>query len=362
MLKTIFYVKTQSFKTDRRVLKEIDLIRNSGGKVEVIYSSDCDATKDDFSFPTKRLRIIGGAAPANLIIRILGALQFSLMSCFYSLKSNKSIHWVCDPILFPLVLFLSTLHKKIVWDHHELPPKWVFKKNVVKKLLSLAYARSSTVIHANVERKKYLERILKVNAVGSIILKNIPSTSLSSCKLENDQFKSWISGRKFVFLQNTLNYERCGYEILKLILDTEFCIVHAGGNVNFEYIKSEGIDLDEYKDRVLLLGVVSLEEINFLLNACEFTPIFYRNTSPNQEFCEPNRVYQAMLNNTFIISGNNPTLVDILSDYDRCYIVNSDVISLNTSLVDMPLADNNESVYSEFWEGYEPIIKRLISD
>ncbi|MDW1832295.1 hypothetical protein ACF8FL_15120 [Vibrio sp. zbq_19] len=355
----ILFIKTKSFLNDRRTHKEISLLKEIGKNVEVILSCDDDIELRNYDYKIRRINIPGGAANSNFIIRMFGAIYFSILSVILSNKGKGKTYWVADPIMFILVIMLSFFKGRIVWDHHELPPSWIFNNKLLKLLFRTAYKRCFLIVHTNRERQKKLEEWLGNSFIArSVVMKNLPDRSGVNSVEEVEGVEEWIRGREFIYLQNSFVSARCGANIYKAALENDLLIVHAGNSLDYDYLFKEGIDEDEFKKNVFLCGNLELKQINYLLQRCKMTVVFYKETSLNQVYCEPNRVYQAMANNSYILSGCNPTLVDILSIYPNCHILDSDGSILNDVSTAMKCKFNKKKYnYEEFWCKYKATLK-----
>lgn len=320
-------LKTQNLKNDQRVLKEINSLTTNGANVEILVARDCDLTEQELGYKLHENKIWGGAAPKNIIIRIIGVIQFYILSILFIKKNMKSYQgfWVCDPIMFGLVYLLKLIKKDkiIIWDHHELPPTWFMKSKFLMSLFQKSYEKTDIIIHCNASRKFYLEEKLGYKHPKYYILNNYP-------KIENNYLNSnlekssteWINQNpNFVYLQNCLQDDRNGAVIIKALLKKGFNIFHAG-KINLDYLYKNEIQPDNKK--LHLAGYLSFSQINTVLTQCKFTVICYKKDSLNQIYCDANRLYQAMSIGVGIIIGDNPTMVEATENYENKIIINGD--------------------------------------
>lgn len=355
----IYIVKTQSLKSDHRVRKELNLLKNNFEKIRVIYSSNDDY---DLEFEQKKIRLPGGAAHRNLAIRLMGAIYFSLYSFFLLVfsKNNKSI-WVCDPILFPLVYMLAFRGFYVVWDHHELPPGWVLNSKIFRFVFKLSYRSCRVNFHANEARKNYLENILNIESNNSYVLRNYPSYNDFSSEYSDIVIPKT---KPIAYLQNSLIKERCGGELCRALIDLGYYIIHAGSSFDQKYMLSY-VSEREMQENIQLCGNLPLSTINTILSQSDITLIFYRDNSINQKFCEPNRVYQAMLLNVKIVAGNNPTLVEAMDGYANHVIANTDghnIIEIKNSITKAKSIKLEIQEYSKYWEDYASLFNDIFCD
>ena len=52
--------------------------------------------------------------------------------------------------------------------------------------------------------------------------------------------------------------------------------------------------------------------------------VFYKNTSPNNYYCEANRLYQSIVNGIPVVVGNNPTMKYLVEKYNIGISIDSD--------------------------------------
>lgn len=355
MNELFFFVKTRSIDTDRRVQKELKCLSKNFDKINLIYAANDNISDDKFF--TRKVNILGGGAPKNALIRFFGALQFCIFSFFYLLfkRKRKNMIWVCDPVLFPLVLLLSKLKYQVVWDHHELPPAWVLKSKVVTFLFKIAYSSSFASIHCNQSRKLYLESMLNFSHQTSFNMPNYPD-EFEMHRKKHVEFPSCFIDKKLVYLQNSMIPQRCGTQVLDALKKCGYKAIHAGSSYNIQ---------DKHNELIHDLGVLSLEEISYCLDSSIFTIVTYKDESLNQKYCEPNRIYHAMARGIFIIAGNNPTIVEILSEYPNKVILKddgSDVSSIINAIKKIELMEHKKFIYQNYWTPhFEKVMNNVLS-
>lgn len=322
----LMILKTQNLRNDQRVLKEIKTLTECGASVEVFVAKNCNMTAMELDKPMKEVSIVGGAAPNNVFVRILGVFEFYIKTFFYIKLKDKKInkYWVCDPIMFGLVLLIKAIDSKskIIWDHHELPPTWFLNNNFLLIFFKLAYKKADVIIHCNQSRKDYLESFLNFKHNNSYIISNYPDVlgSVEEEQLQEDS-ESWINNKKFIYLQNSLQEDRNGAIIIKALIDQGYYIYHAG-KINKDYLETNGVDPNH--KQLKLGGYLSFKQINRVLKKCEFTVICYKKNSLNQIYCDANRLYQAMSLGVPLVIGDNPTMVEATKNYKNKYVLKGD--------------------------------------
>lgn len=337
----LMVLKTQNLRNDQRVLKEMKSLAKNGANVELFVSKNCDLRQDEINFPMNNVRIFGGAAPDSLLLRLLGVFQFYIKALIHVVLNNKKYEkiWICDPIMFGLVILLKLIKPKlkIIWDHHELPPTWFLNNKLLMFFFKFSYIKADIVIHTNTARKDYLENNLKYIAKKSYIISNYPEFSICDEELLTTDAEDWINNNKFIYLQNSLQDNRYGADVIRVALESGFKIFHAG-KINEDYIVENNLD----RSSIFMAGYLNSKQINRVLNKSEFTVILYKQDSLNQKYCDANRLYQAMSIGVPIILGDNPTMVEATINYKNKFIINEVVKeSLVTAISNLAFNDSN---------------------
>lgn len=363
------YVKTRYFYGDRRVEREIESLHAEEFDVDLYVATDDDVQETPkFACSFSALWVPGGAAPANMALRMLGALVFSLQAVFLAVfKQPKTRYqWVSDPILFPLVILLKLLtNKKVVWDHHELPPDWISEVVLLRRLFAFAYRKADIVVHTNAERRAYLEEKLNCQAKQSWLLPNYPrEQDMVSGKCPEQA----LGHTDFIYLQNTIGENRCDVEVFGAIKRSGMQVVYAGHVKQKRYeLLQEKLDIDSF---CTFVGHLSLAEINCLLERCALTLIFYKNRSTNNWLCEPNRLYQAMNKQARIVTGNNPVFLNYMQSYPFGVAAATDgsdeeaiyiAIQKARGLAE-PSEDDSNAGQSFFWEEGDSVFRHIRDD
>lgn len=314
MTNTLMILKTQNLKNDQRVLKELDSLSKAGASPEVFVARNCDTPKEYFKYPINDTSIVGGASTPSKSLQAIGILQFYSNAIKFIVSKNYSLIWICDPIMFLLVSIVKKIkpHTKVVWDHHELPPSWFLESKFLMQLFRRAYKSADIVVHANDSRKRYLEHLLNHQKKFTYIISNYSDSQTMDEEKLDDSGEEWLEkAGNFIYLQNSLQENRYGAEVITAALQAGLKVFHAG--------KIDQAFIDKYslnsKD-LYLSDYLNIKQINRVLKSCAFTVILYKQNSLNQIYCDANRLYQAMSVGAPIIIGNNPTLIESSSNYE----------------------------------------------
>lgn len=364
MSKILMVLKTQSLKNDQRVLKEMKSLSKNGANVHVFAAKDCDCNESDIGYPLNIVNIFGGAAPKNLLKRLVGVVEFYLKCIFFLLfnKNKFDKYWICDPIMFGLVLLIKIFNPKgrVVWDHHELPPDWFVKRKILMKFFKLAYKKADVVIHCNNSRKNYLENRMNFKHPLSYMINNLPEDSNIEEEELSLEAEIWIKENKFVYLQNCLQDDRNGKEVINALVSKGYSVFHAG-KINNEYLKNNNIDLS----KIFLGGYLSYKQINRVLSKSLFTVVLYKMDSMNQIYCDPNRLYQTINLGVPVIIGSNPSMQEICKEYSNKIILQddgSDKILLGKAINDIKIHLNTRSPLPMAWNKFDDIFKAVVAN
>ena len=64
----------------------------------------------------------------------------------------------------------------------------------------------------------------------------------------------------------------------------------------------------DFKERVFFTGQVKQLKTPQYIKQCFTALVFYKNSSPNNWFCEPNRMFQNVINGNPVVVGSNPPM------------------------------------------------------
>jgi len=327
--KVILYVKTKSFARDNRVKKEIDSLLEAKVAVDVVVFSNDETPPEYHGVGVKKFRGMKNSAPKSFFVRAVAALYFSGDSLMHARRLEKkdgrrTLHWVADPVLFPLVLGLRSFCRGgVLWDHHELPPEWIFRSRLIASLFIKAYESAEMVVHANKNRMLYLEERIKRRAKNAKIINNYPREIELLAEKKVDSLADVAAQGGFIFLQNSISDDRCGPSIFSAIRRCGLRAIHAGEASDQQLLELEK-KVGPIRDFCVFAGSLDLLEINWLIKKSLCTIICYKQTSANQKYCEPNRLFHALGLGARVIVGNNPTMVDEVVSYPGAIVLADD--------------------------------------
>lgn len=271
----------------------------------------------------------------------------------------------------PALLFIH--HKTLFWDLRELPmfllgSRW--KRMVLKHLFN----KCTVMIHANQYRIDYLKRrgLIK-DEKKHLVVRNFPEFSTVDPEYDAryHEVKEWIGNRTCVYLQGLSNESRAAYESLSAILRVPGLCAIVLGTVSDSARKRV---TDEYgektiEERICFAGNFKVLKVPQYLALCHLSLVFYKNTTPNNYYCEANRLYQAIDAGLPVVVGSNPSMKGIVEELGVG-------LSVDTDGSDVPLiehgirllldkrdsfVDNIKHLHGEIkWESQEPSLKQAV--
>lgn len=282
--------------------------------------------------------------------------------------TNFDLVWVadCRPI------FLLLLCKKpLIWDLHEIPTLFIGNK-IKRMVFNYAEKRCKAILHANEERIDYLESLgMCKHREKHFALRNFPSTA-EKIEYEDEgynKFVEWLHGRECVYLQGLSWESRADYESVSAVLknpNISGVVVGKFSTTTREKLEKEFGD--ELYDRIYFTGMVKQMLTPQYINNCSMSLIFYKNVSPNNWLCEPNRLFQNIINGNPVIVGNNPTMKNVVEEYGFGIVINSDGSNVEEISTAIQTLRNNYSFYYEniirnkhvlSWESQNELIGRI---
>ncbi|WP_334126838.1 glycosyltransferase [Empedobacter brevis] len=329
MSKYLHIIKSPSYDSDGRLQKWLKEIREKGSFSEVLIVED---TNDEYDLKIEKDTINS----KKIFFRkffpqrkgyIFKIIEYLFLTKNYIKKSKFDIivfHDVQQYLnLFYYILFNKNQKSKVVWDLHELPHEILFKFSITRFFLKYLIQNSDVIVYTNQERRDYIHSKLDDMVEKEyFILNNYPDKEFISAPKtilnqnlfsNNNPYILWLgmaaAGRNFdTFLNSYLEIkDKYNLVILGRVAE-EF-------RKNIEELKKEGKVFNQF--------VKQAEMIKYIDNSFS-SVVLYNSNSPNNKYCEPNRLYQLISRNIPIIVGNNPVMKNIVEKYELGYVLNDD--------------------------------------
>lgn len=276
-----------------------------------------------------------------------------------------------DTYLFPLLGSKG----KYIWDQHEIPAR--FLKPLLNKSFHIIEWKCLYMIHANQFRKDYLwEKGLIKKLSKHKIIRNYPDKIFIEAKSLTDQggfsdFIKWLNGKEYVYLQGLSSDLRYPLNTVEAVLEeTDLKVVIIGGyekEAKKKLKNKYGIQLYE---RVYFRGMVDQLDTPMYIKKAKFSIVLYSLSTPNNRFCEPNRMYQAISLGVPVIVGCNKPMKELVEKYGFGVSLDHDGNDLNDLKINIRILNAKIGQFKKnieinksqiIWENQESKLLELIS-
>lgn len=286
------------------------------------------------------------------------------------LKAFDAI-WCADPETF---IFVLLTHKKpIAWDLHELP--LAFMGNFVMKMLFKFLERKCKVmVHANNARLQYLHQKGLVRHMDrQFFLRNYPQFNELDKEYDDSYyaFVKWLGEDKCVYLQGINAAARADLESLEAVLAISGLKAVVVGRIQPDrmLLFEEKFGKELLHQRVFFAGQQKQLKTPQYIRCCFTALIFYKNTQPNNWFCEPNRMFQNVINGNPVVVGNNPPMKDFVEANGFGICVDTDGSDVNKIIKGLEDLISNYDKYKSnvmassgqiLWNSQNETIKKIV--
>ena len=319
----IAIVIKSSIDLDSRVLSQIDSLsvnfRNN--KICVFYLPDSPRkSKFKKNVIFKNIFLLTRKLPKSKFWQFFKLLEYCIV-IFFKLKIFKpTIIHVHDEnsIIGPLLYKFFNKSVKLIYDDHELknlPPKNLIE-NLMYFLEKKIYSNADLVITTNNSRRKIAKSLFKPKKIyiieNWVYERGIKNLENHTIKLLNRIKKIKAEGKKIILHQGDLTIERGVLVIKKIMkqLNNDWVIFFIGTKKHkFDYYfkNAENIYYGDF---------VSNKDLKFIWEKMDSVIIFYDNSSLNNKYCAPNRLFLALnLGIPVIVNSDNPELQMLLNKY-----------------------------------------------
>lgn len=371
--KIALILRTDGLDYDDRVRKEILSIKKLFDYVSFYIYVVTSANKleegiSSYGTPYKQLNIKSLDTTPNSRFSLLNAWELYLQ-VRKELKQYDAI-WIADQQPFLIGLFLK--NKPIIWDLHELP--LAFTRNFLLSFLFRRIERKcNAVIHANEARKQFIiENNLATNPHKHYVLHNFTQFDEVDSTYDDTytNFIQWLGDQKCIYLQGVDMERRAPMESISSILkfpDLRIVVVgYFDEKIKDALYSKYGNVIDS---RIFFTGRIKQIKTPQYIQKCILSLVFYKNTNPNNYYCEPNRLFQCIINNKPVVVGNNPPMKDLIDRYEFGVCVNTDgsdealiVEGINKVLGNYQFYLDNIKKNKDrlLWDSQENVIKEFV--
>ena len=278
--------------------------------------------------------------------------------------------WCADPETFIFVLMLHG--KPLAWDLHELPLRFMHNP-LLKALFRFTERKVNVMIHANEPRLKHLESLgMITHPEKQFFLRNYPDFNEIDSEYDEiyQNFEKWVGNDKCVYLQGLMDVKRADIESLESVLAFPELKGVVVGRILPERMKAfeEKFGKEELDKRIFFTGQIKQLKTPQYMKKCAFSLVFYKNSSANNWYCEPNRMFQNVINGNPVIVGNNPPMKDFVMNGGFGVVVDTDGSDVEKIKVGIRLLLENYDTYKSnvtandcgMWNSQDGTIERIV--
>lgn len=232
--------------------------------------------------------------------------------------------WVANERVF---FFVALSGKPIIWDWHELPMPFL-RHGYMKFILRILMKICKAVVHANPERIAYIDSVHGLsNKEKQFVIHNYPNFNEADKQTDEKfaSFKSWLGSNDCIYLQGAGAEARCGIESVRGILAIEGLKAVVVGRFDDKLKKQLQEEFgEELEKRLFFTGMVRQQMTPHYIRCCKASLVLYRKTKPNNYYCEPNRMFQSIINECPVVVGCNPPMKELVEKYHFGVVLEDD--------------------------------------
>lgn len=349
-MKASYLIRTNALDSDERFNKTCAFLSEIGNEIDVfaIVKRQSAGVSENWIQQELRLRSLFGGG--NLVAFKYVEL---LLRAAWFLASNQGRRWYANFDFLPLHVLTAVLARRDtrpIWDLHEMPPEFVARNPILRRIFSFLLSRSHVIV-CNEARREAMEALFGVELPDACVLRNYPALSatqtlvrerlafLESAAATNDQYRIVITGGNAPgrYVPESIDViasirEKTGIP-LEVVLVGGAPIDHPAG-----FVKSTGFIPFEELLRRSVVGSISL--------------CFYKTDSRNNWLCEPNRFYQAVTAGQHVLTFDHPSLENVRYAYHHIVDEKDFAASLEAKLLSLlsDSTDPKERLYKAGWE------------
>jgi len=329
MRKIAMILHTNGIEYDDRIRKEMltvmKLYPDIKFKIFAIIDGDVNVTEDGVSdygveYYIPQLKSRTKYKPGTHLL----AKAYDFYKTVTPMLKDFDALWVANE---RVVFFVAFCHKPIIWDWHELPTPFL-GRGYMKFLLRVLMKRCKAVVHANPERIDYIDSVRGLsNKKRQFVIRNYPN--FNDADKQTDEkfatFKLWLGDDDCVYLQGAGSEVRCGLESVRGIMAIDGLKAVVVGKFDEKLKRQLQEEFDgELERRMFFTGMVRQKMTPHYIRCCKVSLVLYRKTRPNNYYCEPNRMFQSIINECPVVVGINPPMKSLVEKYNFGVVLKDD--------------------------------------
>ena len=334
MVDILHIIKTSAFHSDGRLLKWIESLSEFqyGSNVLIVEDKNRNGGfiyKKGF---VKTLRLFSRKFFSQRKGYVFKIPEYSIRSYISVLKRPEKIV-VFHDMQHYLTLFLLIIYKpkkiKLIWDLHELPHDKLSENVLSRKILKFILENVDLLVYTNAERRRYMHESLSFCEKDYVLLRNYPERKYIQCGHNSldEEILMWLDGTPYILWMGWASDGRNFKSVLEALKDYKNrlkLIILGPVEPEMERIVNEHV-----KEGFIYQKFVPQREIIKYVDNSFFSIVLYKNSSPNNLLCEPNRLYQLLSRNIPVICGSNPPMRNIVEKLDGGIILEDDGTNVN---------------------------------
>ena len=312
MKKLGIVIKTDSFKFDERLRKEVEYLK-CYFEIEIFAILDSNKNErgiNEFNVKFETFKRVFNPNNKNRFLLLVESLTF-YFRIIYKLKS-KEIVWVHNEFSFFLLLFINTKNKILIWNLHEYPQR--FHTFLGKKVFKFIENKIYKIVHANNFRLKEVQLNFEKKFTNKHhVIRNFPDDvfigELHKSEAFNN-FNNWVDSAEYVYLQGLSNSARLPFETISSVLSVTSYKIVVVGKMPHAYVLEKLLEVygKNNMSRIFFTGMLGQKELPSFIRGAKFSVILYKSNTINQKFCEPNRLFNCLALGIPVIVGSNPSM------------------------------------------------------
>ncbi|TAI47540.1 glycosyltransferase [Flagellimonas allohymeniacidonis] len=357
-MKIAFVARTKGLEYDDRIRKEcISLSKKHDVFIFVNFEDNRqEEGLTSYGTPFKSFKLSSRERLPSAKYLLIKSLEFYFR--VYPYLKQYDLVWSHEEYTFMFPLFAKP--NGCIWDLHEIPFR--FERKGMKQVFNYIEKKSRKILHANNHRIKYLtEQSVIKHPKKHDYLRNLPDKQFLESTMKDRNYKDfivWLDGSDYVYLQGLSMPRRHPYNTVEAILNRANLKAIVVGNFD----KPTLLRLKEkygnmLNNRVYFAGLVNQLHIPAYLRKAKFSIILYDIKTPNNRYCEPNRLYQAIIMNVPVVVGKNEPMTEIVESGEYG-------IAMETDGDDLEEIDKSISIlldnYQYYHQNTKEGVKRLV--
>jgi len=307
-MKKIIVSVTNDLTTDQRVAKICDTLLESDYEVILVGRKLKHSADVNRKYNTKRFKLLfnkGALFYAN----------YNIYLFLYLLFSRFDVLWSNDLDTLPANFLISKIKsKKIIFDSHEYfteVPELIGRPTVKKLwktierwiLPKLQYVFTVSPSIANLYKNEY--------GIEALLLRNLPKISGKV----NIKHNIKIEGKHIVIYQGAINLNRGIEFMVKAMKYIDNAVLYLAGKGDLSGKISNLIKQLNLKDKVIMLGEISLEELKSYTVQADIGLSLEEDKGLNYRYALPNKLFDYIHANIPVLVSNLPEMKNIVEKY-----------------------------------------------